>query len=56
MITHPGMPLIGHQKVGNYILPPSLPTVHILLILLVPRKPILAQRKQTQNKYLITFI
>ena len=26
-------------------LPPSLPTFHILLVLLVPRKPILAQRE-----------
>ena len=39
------MPLSGHQRVGN--LSPSLPTfyIHALLVLLVPRKPILAQRE-----------
>ena len=30
--------------------PPSLPTFHILLVLLVPREPILPKGKQSQNQ------
>ena len=41
------MPLTDRQKVGH--LPPPLTTFHILLVLMVPRKPILAER-QTSPK------
>ena len=36
MATGIDLPLTFHQKVGNYILPSSLPTFHILLLCWFP--------------------